>query len=354
MKPSILLAAFCTALLTLADFPASLAAAQAEAPETTAAGRAASSQTARIAQAAQAFLDTLNETQRAKVTFDFGDKAQRARWSNLPLSMAERRGLRLADLTSTQRAAVMAVLSATLSKVGYEKILGIMDGDEVLKRDSKGRGPPFGRDEYVVSFLGKPSATAPWMLQFGGHHLALNVTIVGEEGVMTPSLIAVQPARFAMNGKTIRPLGRETDKAFELVNALDAAQRKQAVLGFQMHDLVLGPGHDGQTIQPEGLRGSAMTAGQQQMLLDLIGEWAGIIHDTAANKKMAEIKDNLAETWFAWSGPTEPGSAAYFRVQGPTVVIEFAPQGMGGDATQHIHTMYRDFTNDYGKKLLAQ
>jgi hypothetical protein len=69
---------------------------------------------------------------------------------------------------------------------------------------------------------------------------------------------------------------------------------------------------------------------------------------------MAEIKTHLSDTWFAWSGPIEPGSAAYFRVQGPTVVIEFAPQKLGGDPTQHLHTMYRDFTNDYGKKLLGQ
>jgi hypothetical protein len=192
------------------------------------------------------------------------------------------------------------------------------------------------------------------MLQFGGHHLALNITFVGEEGVLTPSLIAVQPARYTLHGRTVRPLGRETDGAFELINALDVEQRRQAILGFQMRDLALGPGHDGETIQPEGIKASALTERQQQMLLELVAEWSGIIHDNAAARKMAEIKANLAETWFAWSGPTEPGSAAYFRVQGPTVVIEFAPQKLGGDATQHIHTMYRDFTNDYGKKLLGR
>ena len=171
---------------------------------------------------------------------------------------------------------------------------------------------------------------------------------------MTPSLIAVQPARFTLNGQTVRPLGRETDKAFELVNSLDSAQRKEAVLGFQVRDLVLGPGHDGETIQPEGLKASALSDRQRQILLDLIQEWSGIIHDRAAAKKLAEVKSHLDSTWFAWSGPTEAGSAAYFRVHGPTLVIEFAPQKLGGDSTQHIHTIYRDLTNDYGKKLLAQ
>ena len=148
----------------------------------------------------------------------------------------------------------------------------------------------------------------------------------------------------------MRPLGRETDKAFALLSSLDEAQRKQAILGFQMRDLVLGPGRDGQTIQPEGIKGSALTEKQREMLLDLASEWTGILHEAVAKAKMDEMKKNIAETWFAWSGPTEKGSAAYFRIQGPTVIIEYAPQRLGGDATKHIHTIYRDPTNDYGAK----
>jgi hypothetical protein len=145
----------------------------------------------------------------------------------------------------------------------------------------------------------------------------------------------------------VRPLGDENDKAFALVNALDATQRGQAILNYRVADLVLGPGQDGRTIQPEGLRASSMTPAQQAMLLDLIDEWAGIITDAYGAPRMAEIKGNLPQTWFAWSGPTTNGSAAYFRVQGPTIVIEYAPQG----GVDHIHTIYRDPTNDYGAKL---
>jgi hypothetical protein len=316
-------------------------------------GADASSQTARVAQAAQSFLDTLDDTQRAKVVFDFGDNQQRARWSNLPTGMVPRRGLRMGDLSGRQRDAVVALLASALSRMGYEKVNGIVDADEALKKTSRGN-QRFGRDEFYISFLGKPSASPAWMLQFGGHHLALNITFVGQRDVMTPSLIAVQPARYTVEGRTVRPLGRETDKAFELVNSLDAAQRKRAVLGFQMHDLVLGPGHDDETIQPEGIKASDLTQAQQQMLLDLAAEWSGIIHESAAQEKLAEMRAHLPETWFAWSGPTATGSAAYFRLQGPTVVIEYAPQSLGGDPTMHIHTMYRDPTNDYGKKLLAK
>lgn len=310
-------------------------------------------QTRKIVGAANAFLDTLDDAVRARVNFDLNDAAQRTRWSNLPVGMAERRGLRMGDLKKNQRDAVMNLLSAVLSKMGYEKVVGIVESDEVLRQQSGGGGPSFGRDEFFISFMGKPTATEPWMIQFGGHHLALNITIAGERGVLTPSLIAVQPAKFTLDGKTVRPMGRETDKALVFIKALTEEQRKQAILGSQMRDLVLGPGHDGETIQPEGVKVSTLDEGQRQLLLELIAEWSGIIHDAAAAEKMTEIKAKLADTWFAWSGPLEAGKA-YFRIQGPTVIIEYAPQKLGGDVTMHLHSMYRDPSNDYGRKLAGK
>ena len=215
-----------------------------------------------------------------------------------------------------------------------------------------------GGDLYFISILGTPSEKTPWMLQFGGHHLALNITIVGERGILTPTLTGAQPALYTLNGKTVRPLGQESDKALALLNALDETQRKQAILSFRLADLVLGPGQDGKTIQPEGLKASSMTDKQRAMLLDVISEWAGIIHESAATVRMAELKADINETWFAWSGPTTvtPGSniAAYYRIQGPHLVIEYAPQQMGGDPSMHVHTMYRDPTNDYGRKPAAK
>jgi hypothetical protein len=313
-------------------------------------GSAKGNGTVEIAAVTKKFLATLDEAQRGKVIFDFKDETQRKRWSNLPTTMVKRAGLRMGDLTKPQGDAAMAILAAALSPQGYEKVQQIVEGDEQLKKS--GGQAMFGHDEYYISFLGQPSTTEPWMIQFGGHHLALNVTLIGEHGTLTPSHTGAQPATYEFEGKTIRPLGREVDKAFALVGSLDETQRKQAVLGFQMHDLVLGPGRDGQTIQPEGIKGSALTEKQREMFLDLAGEWTGIMHEAAAKAKMAEMKKNIAETWFAWSGPTEKGSAAYFRVQGPTVIIEYAPQRMGRDATNHIHTIFRDPTNEYGKKWL--
>jgi Protein of unknown function (DUF3500) len=337
--------------------------------------------TAEIAEAAKKFLATLDDAQRAKVVYDFKDDAQRRRWSNFPTGIFQRGGLPMGELTQPQRDAVMAVLKAALSPQGYEKVSQIVEGDEVLKKTDSGGGPGgggdnapggpggfggrggpgggrggpgggllFGHDLYYISLLGQPSATEPWMIQFGGHHLGINITLVREQGTLAPSHTGAQPAIYELEGKTVRPLGRETEKAFALMSSLDETQRKQAILNYQMRDLILGPGRDGQTMQPEGIKGSALTDKQREMLLGLASEWTGIQNEAVAKAKMEEMKKNIAETWFAWSGSVEKGSAAYFRIHGPTVIIEYAPQPMGGDATKHIHTIYRDPTNDYGAK----
>ena len=311
----------------------------------------------RIATAANAFLASLDESQRTSVLFAFEDQQQRVRWSNFPVRMTPRAGLKLGDLSASQRAAALALVSSTLSRMGFQKVQDIMDGDEALKIQES-NNPMFGKDLYYLSILGTPSDKAPWMLQFGGHHLAINIMIAGEKGILTPSLTAAQPSLFTWNGKSVRPLGQENDKAFALLAALDETQQKQAILNYRVADLVLGPGKDGKTIQPEGLKASAMNDRQRAMLLDVISEWAGIVHESAAAARMAEIKADLAETWFAWSGPTtvEPGrnGTAYYRIQGPHLVIEYSPQRMGGDSSNHIHTIYRDPTNDYGRKLSAK
>ncbi len=319
--------------------------------------------TATVVDAANRFLATLTADERAKCTFGF-TSSQRTGWSNLPSGIFQRNGLRLGDLKPQQRDASLALVAAALSREGYKKVTDIMNGDEVLKNAGGGRtggrqgaagpggrggGVRFGLDEYYIALLGTPSATSPWMIQFGGHHLAINVTVVGPNSVMTPSLPAAQPAKYTLNGQTIRPLGHENDKGFALINALNAAQQKHAILNYQVTDLVLGPGNDGKVIQPEGILASELDAAQQALLLDVAHEWVGILNDEAANAKMAEIKANLPKTYFAWSGSTKNGGLAYYRIQGPTVIIEYAPQQ--GDL-DHIHTIYRDPTNDYGAKLV--
>ena len=315
-----------------------------------------SAQTARAVAAANAFLKTLDPKLRDKAVLDF-DSAKKAGWSNLPVTMVARNGVRLGDLTKAQRTAALDLLAAILSKEGYQKMIDIMNGDEVLAQGKGGKGKGkvgkgpkamFGNNLYYLAIFGKPSPTRPWLVQFGGHHLGLNVTVVGKNFVLTPTHTGAQPDLFTWEGKKVRPLGQENDRAFKLINALNEQQQVQAILGKNPRNLILGPGQDGKRIPPEGIKGSALSKGQQAMLLELIVAWVNILNEDTAAARMAEIKTALADTYFAWSGPTTNGSAAYFRVQGPTVVIEYAPQG----STSHIHTIIRDPSNDYGEKLI--
>src|SRR5437660_10170069 len=203
-----------------------------------------------------AFLETLDGPQRGKVLFAF-DSAKKPSWSNLPVTMVPRNGLRLGELTKPQRAAALDAIAAVLSAQGYQKVVDIMNADDQLVKgnDNKMR---FGTENYYLAVFGTPSATKPWMLQFGGHHLGINVTMVGKDTTLTPTHTGTQPDAFTRDGKTVRPLGPENDLAFKLVNLLDAEQRKQAVLGAKPRNLVLGPGEDGKTIQPEGLKCAAL------------------------------------------------------------------------------------------------
>jgi hypothetical protein len=319
--------------------------------------------TARIVAAATSFLASLDEGQRARASLDLNAKT-RAVWSNLPsgatlqTGATERNGLKLASMTPAQEKAALALVAAMLSRDGYQKSMAIVDADQLLEERNGPRAPGsrtrFGRGEYYVAILGTPSTTSPWMAQFGGHHLAINVTIAGRENVLTPSHTGAQPASYTVEGRTVRPLGDENDKAFALMGALSPEQQKQAVLGYDVQNLVLPPGADGKTIQPEGVRVSTFNAAQRTMLLDLAREWVGIIGDESAARKMKEVESGLADTYFAWAGPTAPGRGAYLRIQGPAIFIEYAPQGRGENNVDHIHTMYRDPANDYAAKVLGR
>jgi hypothetical protein len=279
-----------------------------------------------------------------------GEQYGQAVWSNYPVSDVPRPGLKLGSLSATQREAAMQLLGELLSLKGYKKVLEIMGADQALA--DGGTNYAAGKDVYTLGILGTPNEKTPWMVEFGGHHLALNIVIAGSQGALTPTLTGAQPSVYQANGKTVRVLAAENDKAFDLLNTLDEGQRKAAILNYSVGDLVIGPGHDGEVIVPEGLKGSAMSVKQKEMLTDLISQWAGIINDAYVQARMKEIKTGLEDTYFAWSGPVthQPGKngSSYYRIQGPRVIIEFSPQGVGGDPTMHVHTIYRDPLNNYG------
>ena len=356
----------------------------------------ADAQTIRVVKAADAFLNTLSATQKKAVLFAWSDTAQRKNWSNFPLGGpgANRKGLRWGELSAAQRTALMTLLAAVLSQSGVDMVKGQMLADDLIRATDQGQGPAgaggppasssgggssaagqtapttppagspagglpagsrpqvsFGSEYYFVSFVGTPSTTSPWLLQFGGHHLAINATVVGSDITLSPSLTGGEPIRVSFNGKTytlVPNVPVEAQAAFALLQSLTPAQRAKAVVSTTRTDLVLGPGQDGKTLQPEGLPGSAMTSAQKTQFLALIKDRLGILNADDLAAKMSVIQKNLDQTYFAWFGPTTSAGAAYHRVTGPSVIIEFSPQANDGDPTNHLHNMYRDPTNDYG------
>lgn len=329
-----------------------------------------------IVDAANAFLATLGEDEQAAVLFDWTDTAQKQRWSNFPEGLFDRDGLMWGDIAEDAQNAWLALMQATLSEEGYTRVMAEWAADDALASQDGGGGavpagngntPPsgnggnlpggngggmsmsYGRQYYWVAIIGTPSETQPWQWQFGGHHVTVNATVVNGNVALTPSFIGVQPATYTdADGNEVRPLGDISDEAFALVNALAATQQQSAILGDTYIDLVLGPGQDGKTLQPEGLVASDLNDDQRDMLISLIGYYTGMVTDELAAARLDEVTSTLDQTYFVWYGPTEEGNASYFRVAGPRIVIEFSPQQMGGNAADHIHGIYRDPENDYG------
>lgn len=305
-----------------------------------------------IVAAANAFLDTLTDDERDAVLFDFSDTEQRQQWSNLPEGLYSRDGLMWANLDEDSQQALLGVLQAVLSDDGYTQILGEWHADTALAASGSSgpQGMQLGEDYYWVAIIGEPSETEAWQFQWGGHHVTVNATIKGADVALTPSFIGAQPATFDEDGNEVRPLGTIESDAYAVLASLDADQQGAAVLGSNLIDLVLGAGEDGRTIESQGIAGADLTDEQQQLLLTLISHYGGLVNEEDAAVRMAELTAEIDDTYFAWYGPTDPSdtSGIYFRVTGPSVVIEYSGQQMGGNATDHIHGIYRDPTNDYG------
>ncbi|GIJ48890.1 hypothetical protein Val02_57760 [Virgisporangium aliadipatigenens] len=304
-----------------------------------------------IVAAANAFLGKLSGSEKSSVLFARDDKAQKQRWSDLPEGLFERKGLMVGNLDQAKVDAFLAVMKATLSAEGYARVMAEWAADDALagsENGGGGQGMRYGKKYYWIGIIGEPSESAPWQWQFGGHHVTVNATIKGDDLSLTPSFIGAQPTNYAANGDAVRPLGDIEDAAFAFVNSLNDADKSKAVLGGTPIDLVLGPGQECRTIRSEGLPGSGMEAEQQESLIRLINLYAGLANDEDVVARQAQLRADLPNTHFAWYGPTTAGTAAYFRVTGPHLVIEYSPQSMGGDAVEHIHGVYRDPTNDYG------
>ena len=306
-----------------------------------------------IVAAANAFLATLSDEQRQAATYEFSDNTQRARWSNFPTSFVTRGGIMRKDLNETQLAALDVLLNEVLSADGARNVRFQMAADDTLVNGNSGPSADFGSGFYYVAFLGEPSTTAPWMFQFGGHHLALNVTLVGAKASFSPMLTGGQPLTVNYEGQQVYITRKEVEAAQAFLASLTPEQRAQAIRGDEAINILLGPGEYGTKLAAEGVKGADLTDAQRALLLAVIEARMGQFNARDAALKMAQVRNGLDDTYFGWWGPSEPFGAAYFRISGPRIAMEYGPQSLGGDAAEHAHNMYRDPTNDYGAGWVA-
>ena len=312
----------------------------------------ADARTEAVVAAADAFLAALSDEQRAIALFPLDDAVQRANWSNFPDGPFRRAGVARGDMSDDQLGLLDALLSAVLSESGLANVRYQMRADDVSAERDGGDYPNFGADFYFVSFLGEPAPDAPFAVQFGGHHLAINALFFGADASFSPMLTGGEPLRIEYEGAPVTIAVEENVAATALLDSLDADRRAAAIRGEEAIDLVLGPGEYGTTIAPEGVRGADLTDAQRALLEDVIASRLGYVNPDDFAALMEEARADLEDTYFGWWGPEEPLGAAYWRVTGPSLVIEYAPQAMDGDPTDHAHNMYRDPTNDYGAAWL--
>ena len=312
---------------------------------------AADEKTTAIVAAAQAFLATLTDAQRAAAMFALDDNVQRANWSNFPHPTVARKGVMRGDMTDAQRTALDALLAEALGEDGFNNVRWQLAADDAA--DTGQAFPQFGSEYYFVAFLGEPATDAPWVLQFGGHHLAINATVFGPDIAFAPMLTGGEPLHITHDGREIFITEEEVTAAQALLESLSDEQKAKAVRSDTRIGLVLGPGQDGVTIAPEGIRATDLTAEQRELLVALIGKRVGLFNADDAGVKMAQAQADLDETWFGWWGPQDKAGTAYYRITAPGLVIEYSPED-GGSSDDHAHNMYRDPANDYGRAWLAE
>ena len=299
--------------------------------------------------AANSFLAALDAEQYAAAVYPF-DSELRPNWSNLPAGPLrfDRNGVRIGDIDAEQTALLHNFLRAALSQHGYDTVVGIVGADGALARSAGGRNPGWSEDNYWLAFFGEPFDTNPRGWQFGGHHLAVNVTIVNGRSYLSPTLIATEPASYSADGRVVAPLTPHLDAGIALINGLGSETRTDAQARKRPDELHAGAGEDGTIPKTEGSPVSGWTADQRQLLMDAVAQWVNLLPESSAQARLSEIAANLEATHFAWHGSADGAGALYYRIQNPTLIVEFATQGDLGDDGGHYHSIYRDPTNEYG------
>jgi hypothetical protein len=321
-----------------------------------------------MSKATLALLDSLTPEQRQKIAMPL-DAADRTRWNFIPTNMFPRQGLPLKEMSEPQQKLAQDLLRTVLSQRGYQVTAAVMNDLEAILRDTEaanrakaeaaGRGGRGGqvRDPqlYYFSVFGTPGPKGAWGLRVEGHHISLHFTVANGQAVAAaPTFWGTNPAEVREGPKQgFRALDREQDAGRALVTALDDTQKKTAIFAetapndiLTMTSVTIDP------LNPPGIAASAMTPAQRKLLTQLIDVYTSMMAPDIAAERQDEIKKGgLDKITFAWAGPVEPGKQHYYRVQGPSFLIEFDNTQNNGN---HIHSVWRDFESDFGRDLLRE
>ena len=318
------------------------------------AGGVRGADTTALPATARTFLSTLNAAQRRTASFPFDDP-ERPRWAYVP---QDRIGIPLQAMDARQRAAAFQLLATGLSERGTGLARGIIELEGILGALEGGVSNLLGRRDpelYFLALFAGPGGPYPWGWRFEGHHLSVNVTDLGPHGqIVAPVFMGANPARVP-NGprQGLRLLAAEEDLAFELLNMLDPRQRERATIAARTPgDIVT---RNVPLVQPmafSGLPAAEMTIPQQRQLRRLLELYAGRMADSAAHRQLKRIDEaGFDRLHFAWAGAHQPRNPHYYRIHGPTVLLEYDNSQNGAN---HIHTVWRDLENDFGGDLLRQ
>ena len=313
--------------------------------------------TAAVVPVDQAFLASLDADTLDAVQYDFSDNQSRQTWSNYPSSQVPRMGVALADLSADQQQAALAILQTALSSEGATQDDDIRAADDYLNSLSGMGADDFGSlVDYYIAVYGDPSTTAPFAVQFGGHHLARNLTYNGDKVSQTPQFVGSEPTSFEVDGTTVEPVKAEADAMFGVLAGLTADQLASAeITSGTFDDLVMGPGKDtGVFPASEGLLASELDADQKALVTAAMQAYVGDLSADAAAKVMAQYESELDQTRIGWSNNTGPSDEnSYIRIDGPSVWIEFINTRSNSTPDIHFHSVYRDKNNDYGSSNVS-
>jgi hypothetical protein len=306
----------------------------------------------RMSKAANEFLDSLPPELKKKATFDFKSD-ERSNWIFVP---KVRKGVTIKEMNPQQRNLAFALLHSGLSDSGYSKATNIMSLEGILKELEAGTGTMVRDSElYYISIFGTPEPRGTWGWRVEGHHMSANFTVVnGDFFSGTPSFMGTNPAEVRKGPrKGLRVLAEEEDFGRALIKALNEEQRKIAIYDTTAPKEILTSNKQKITpLEKAGITGGQLTAEQKEQLKKLVGVYVNRLRGDLAKMDLAKIdKAGWEKVQFAWAGGIEKGDPHYYRVQGPTFLLEY--DNTQNDAN-HIHAAWRDFDNDFGEDLLRQ